>query len=120
MAEITPGHLHSKPKTQSLKSSFQLGCHGTTLPRTHLNPQPKLQGQLKPERSGGLRESESPGAWGLTGEGGSISESPGRGWGGEKMQAGRMGDQRPHPDPERQPCLWGPEPLPASLKAPLC
>lgn len=43
MAEITPGHPYSRAKTQCLESSFQ----GITLPRTHLNPRPKLEGQLK-------------------------------------------------------------------------
>lgn len=40
MAEITPGHPHARPRTQSLESSFRPGCQGTTLPGTHLNPEP--------------------------------------------------------------------------------
>lgn len=53
--EISLSHLHTRPVTQNLESSFQFRCQGIMAPRTYPNPQPKLQGHLKAE-GGGAQE----------------------------------------------------------------
>lgn len=118
MVEITLSHPHTRPRTQNPKPSFHFRCGGIMAPRTYWNPQPKLQGHLKAEV--GASEGLSP--WGLGSGGGRgkhfrVTRKQG---GVGEMEAGGMGDQCPHPAPQRQPCLWGLEPLPNSLQAPVC
>lgn len=57
MTLVHRSHPHTRPRIQSLESSFQFGCWDISPPRTILYPQPKLEGWLKPEGRSGVGRS---------------------------------------------------------------
>lgn len=116
--QCSPSHPHTRPRTQNLVSRQTPGHHST---QNLSEPMAKTPGTCE-GRSGGLGKIASPGlgVWQRKGE---AFHSHQEGGGVGEMKAGRMGDQCPPPPPpppapQRQPCLWGLEPL-QTLSRPL-